>query len=89
MALLDVTPEEARELANREQSGEAMYDLGILYSTGQGVTMDYIEAHMWFNLAALKGILAAKEWRSDLAHEMTQDQIAEAQRQAREWLSKH
>ncbi len=89
MALLDVTPEEARELADREQSGEAMYDLGILYSTGQGVTMDYIEAHMWFNLAALKGILAAKEWRSDLAHEMTQNQIAEAQRQAREWLSKH
>lgn len=89
MALLDVTPDQARELADREQSGEAMYDLGILYSTGQGVTMDYIEAHMWFNLAALKGILAAKEWRSDLAHEMTQDQIAEAQRQAREWLAKH
>lgn len=89
MALLDVTPEEARELADREQSGEAMYDLGILYSTGQGVTLDYVEAHMWFNLAALRGILAAKEWRSDLAREMTQDQIAEAQRQAREWLAKH
>ena len=89
MALLDVTPEEARKLADREQSGEAMYDLGILYSTGQGVTMDYIEAHMWFNLAALRGILAAKEWRTDLAREMTQDQIAEAQRQAREWLAKH
>jgi uncharacterized protein len=32
----------------------ALYDLGIAYSTGSGgVEVDLIEAHKWFNLAAL------------------------------------
>jgi TPR repeat protein len=68
-------------------SGEALFDLGVAYSTGQGVPLDLIEAHKWFNLAALKGSQPAREWRTSLAREMTPDQIAEAQRQARAWLA--
>lgn len=89
MALMDVTPEEAIARANQEASGEALYDLGILFSTGQGVEMDYVAAHKWFNLAALRGSQEAKTWRQHLATEMSQFEIAEAQRQAREWLSTH
>ena len=89
MALLDISMEEAIVRADTEQTGEALYDLGILYSTGQGVEMDYIEAHKWFNLAALRGVMEAKDWRAEIAREMSMDQIAEAQRQAREWLSTH
>ena len=89
MALMDVTPQEAIERADREQSGEALYDLGILYSTGQGVELDYVEAHKWFNLAALRGSHEARNWRAELSMEMSSDEISEAQRQARQWLSVH
>ena len=70
-------------------TSEALYNLGLMYSNGEGVQPDYIEAHKWFNLAAMKGNIEARTWRSELAQEMTAAQVAEAQRQAREWLHTH
>ena len=67
---------------------EALYDLGVSYSTGRGgAPVDLIEAHKWFNLAALNGSAQAQECRADIAEDMTAREIAEAQRQARAWLS--
>jgi TPR repeat protein len=66
---------------------DALYNLGLAYSTGQGVTIDYVAAHKWFNLAAMKGSEIAKSWRAQISAEMSSGQIAEAQRLAREWLS--
>ena len=67
---------------------KALYELGIAYSTGSGgVTVDLIEAHKWFNLAALNGSLEAQECRADIAEDMSAREIAEAQRQARAWLA--
>jgi len=51
--------------------------------------VDYVAAHKWFNLAAMKGVNEARAWRAQLSREMSAVQIAEAQRQAREWLLKH
>jgi hypothetical protein len=68
---------------------DALYNLGMMYSTGRGVSVDFVEAHKWFNLAAVKGNSDAQTWRKELAQEMTTTQIAEAQRQARAWLSTH
>ena len=35
---------------------DALFELGITYSTGRGgIAVDLIEAHKWFNLAALNG----------------------------------
>src|SRR5687767_14672397 len=66
---------------------EALYDLGVAYSTGTGgVPVDLVEAHKWFNLAALNGSARAQECRADVAEDMTAREIAEAQRQARAWL---
>jgi len=70
----------------KEGRAEALYNLGLAYSTGQGVTIDMVAAHKWFNLAAVRGVEAAKSWRNQVASEMTTGQIAEAQRLAREWL---
>jgi uncharacterized protein len=65
----------------------ALFDLGIAYSTGSGdVEVDLIEAHKWFNLAALKGSEEAMMCRADISDDMTAREIAEAQRQARAWL---
>lgn len=71
----------------RQGRAEALYNLGLAYSTGQGVAIDYIAAHKWFNLAAMKGSELAKAWRAQISREMNSNQIAEAQRLAREWLS--
>ena len=67
---------------------EAYYTLGVAYSTGShGVGCDLIEAHKWFNLAAVKGHAEAQMCRADISDEMTAREIAEAQRRAREWIS--
>lgn len=66
----------------------AYYDLGVAFSTGsQGLACDLIEAHKWFNLAAVAGHEEAQLCRADISDEMTAREIAEAQRRAREWLS--
>jgi len=67
---------------------QACYDLGIAYSCGTGgVEIDLIEAHKWFNLAALAGSEEGQALRAEVAEDMTAREIAEAQRQARAWLS--
>jgi TPR repeat protein len=67
---------------------QALYELGVAYSTGSGgVEVDLVEAHKWFNLAALNGSQVAQECRADISEDMTAREIAEAQRQARAWLA--
>jgi TPR repeat protein len=67
---------------------EALYELGVAYSTGtHGLDVDLIEAHKWFNLAALNGSRRGQECRAEIAEEMTAREIAEAQREARAWLA--
>jgi TPR repeat protein len=67
---------------------DALFELGVTYSTGRGgVGVDLIEAHKWFNLAALSGCIRGQECRAEIAIEMTAREIADAQRQARAWLS--
>lgn len=66
----------------------AYYDLGVAFSTGsQGLGCDLIEAHKWFNLAAVAGHEEAQLCRAEVSDEMTAREIAEAQRRARHWLS--
>ena len=65
----------------------AYYDLGVAFSTGSyGAPCDLIEAHKWFNLAAVNGHSEAAVCRAEIADEMTAREIADAQRRAREWL---
>jgi TPR repeat protein len=89
MSFLDPRVVEAHVQAEATKTGDALYNLGLMYSTGNGVEMDYIEAHKWFNLAALQGNSAARNWRTELADEMSTEEVATAQREAREWLSTH
>ena len=66
----------------------ALYDLGVAYSTGSGgIDVDLVQAHKWFNLAAVSGDARAQECRAEISDEMTAREIAEAQRQARAWLN--
>ncbi len=86
MAFTDVEVQEAHQALQADPSGEDLYRLGLIYSTGEGDTANLVEAHKWFNLAAMMGSEAAKQYRGDLAREMSTAEIAAAQRAAREWL---
>ena len=87
VAYIDVDSLAQFEMEARTGRPEALYNLGLAYSTGQGVTQDYVAAHKWFNLAAMRGINEAKSWRNQIAEEMNAGQIAQAQKLAREWLN--
>jgi TPR repeat protein len=87
MAFTDSEIAEAHEAVRAGGDCENLYKLGLIYSTGQGGAVDLVQAHMWFNLAAVRGSEAAKEWRRELAEQMSKDDIAQAQKRAREWLS--
>lgn len=65
---------------------EQLYRLGLMYSTASGAASNLVEAHKWFNLAALRGYAPAKLCRREIADQMTSAQISQAQRAAREWL---
>jgi TPR repeat protein len=91
MARFDVTTFAPPEMAAAAGSTpDALYELGLLYCAGRDdVAVDLVTAHKWFNLAAIRGNDDAKRYRMEIAGEMSKRQIAEAQRQAREWLARH
>ena len=66
---------------------DALYELGVAYSSGSGVAFDLVEAHKWFNLAAVSGDVRGQQCRAEIAEEMSAREIAEAQRSARAWLA--
>ncbi len=76
-----------RQLADQGDAN-AQHNLGVMYAKGRGVTQDYVQAHMWYNLAATRGLKLGRKSRDSLAKQMTPAQIAEAQRLAREWKPK-
>ncbi len=69
-------------------NAQDLFDLGVAFSTGSGgVDVDLIEAHKWFNLAALNGNEEAVYCRAEISDEMTAREIADAQKAARAWLN--
>ena len=69
-----------------EASEDMFFHLGMMYSTGAEVPTDYVSAHKWFNLAAMRGNAEAIRLRREIATQMTDIEIAKAQRAARDWL---
>ena len=75
-------------LAAEQGDAAAQTSLGDLYKDGLGVAQDHVLAHMWFSLAAAQGYEGAARQRASVAGFMTSEQIAEAERLAREWKPK-
>ncbi len=71
--------------AAEQGHADAQYNLGVMYGKGQGVPQDYVFAHMWFNLSAAQGGEDARKNRDIAAELMTPEQIAQAQKLARDW----
>ena len=83
--------EAVRWLRRAAEQGNAngQFLIGFRYTIGDGGPQDLVAAHMWLNLAAAQSSgddreRSVKE-RDAVATRMTPEQIAEAQRLAREW----
>ena len=87
MARLDMSELNNLELAVQSGAPDALFQLGLMYSTGSEVDEDLVSAHKWFNLAALRGNAAAREYRIEISREMSKVEIAKAQGEARKWLA--
>jgi TPR repeat protein len=69
------------------EGADALFDLGMKYATGNSVPTDFVAAHMWFNIAAMRGNRDAVRLRREIAEQMSDAEIAAAQRAARDWLA--
>ena len=67
-------------------SAEALYELGIMHASGRSAPVDLVSAHKWFNIAAMNGHTDAARMRREIAAEMSDAEIGQAQRAARDWL---
>jgi TPR repeat protein len=70
-------------------NAEECFGLGMIYSAGAGVAVDMVAAHQWFNIAAMRGHKDAARLRREIAEQMSDPEIGQAQRAARDWLKAH
>lgn len=88
MARYEAHSRDMVEMAAAAGMPDALFELGLMYCSGRGVDLDLVEAHKWFNLAAVRGNEEARSYRTEIARELSRDEVGEAQRRARAWLSR-
>src|SRR4051812_46694899 len=79
MARFELNDGDRAMLGEASASAETYFNLGMMYSSGSNVPIDYVMAHKWFNLAAMKGNREAVRLRQEIAGEMSDSDIAAAQ----------
>lgn len=75
-------------MGERSQA-DMLCELGLMYATGRDCQADPVAAHKWFNIAAIRGSAEAARLRSELAQTLTKQQLVQALRDAREWMTLH
>jgi hypothetical protein len=68
---------------------DVLFERGLYWASGRGGVVNLVAAHQWFNLAALKGRGDAIRLRREVAEQMSEAEIAAAQREARAWMLAH
>ena len=63
---------------------KAQNQSGAMYATGRGVPKDMVQAYMWFSIADVQGFEKSSGQINLIEKAVTSEQIAEAQRRARE-----
>jgi uncharacterized protein len=81
MARFEMLDADSAPLGEGPAAGDVLFELGMMYSVGR--------AHKWFNLAAVRGNADATRLRREIADQMSEIEIAAAQRAARDWLRAH
>jgi hypothetical protein len=86
MARFEILDSNAAPLGAGPMSADMLFELGMMYSVGRDTPVDLVSAHKWFNLAAVRGSAEAIRLRREVADQMSDAEIAVAQRAARDWL---
>ena len=86
MARFEILDSTVASLGEGPAAGDMLFELGMMYSVGRDMPIDLVSAHKWFNLAAVKGNAEAIRLRREIANQMSDAEIAAAQRAARDWL---
>ena len=68
---------------------DVLFERGLYWASGRAGVVNLVAAHKWFNLAALKGRSDAIALRREVAEQMSDEEIATAQREARAWMTSH
>ena len=68
---------------------DVLFERGLYWASGRSGVVNLVAAHKWFNLAALKGRIDAIAMRREVAEQMSEIEIATAQREARAWMVAH
>lgn len=89
MARFEIYSADMAIMGEKPATAEILFQMGLDSACGRNGMTDLVSAHKWFNIAALKGSEDAARYRKEISGEMTREEIAEAQRSAREWLSMH
>jgi TPR repeat protein len=89
MARYEILDSDAAPLGEGPAASDMLFELGMMYSVGRDAPVDLVAAHKWFNLAAMKGNIDAIRLRREIAGQMSDVDIAAAQRAARDWLRAH
>ncbi len=76
----------------------SQFNLAIMYANGDGVPRDFVKAHMWWHIASVTAGSAGPGERifvgawnnmSQIAKEMSKEQVESAYRQSTEWMAAH
>ncbi len=86
MARIEIAGIDDATLGEANAGEDVFFQLGMMYSTGSTMPADYVTAHKWFNISAMRGNPDAIRHRRELADQMSEAEIAAAQRAARTWL---
>ena len=69
---------EFRRLAE-QGNASAQYNLGVMYSNGEGVPQNNVRAYVWYSVAAAQGDETARTNRDIISDRLTPDQLARGQ----------
>jgi len=68
-------------------SSVCQYYLGVMFLEGKGALQDFSQGHMWLNIASSRGHDKARKQLEKITQRMSAEQVAEAQKEARLWVS--
>ena len=66
-------------LAAEQGYVNAQYNLGLMYSIGEGVPQNNVRAYVWFSVAAAQGNEDARTNRDIISDRLTPEQLARGQ----------
>ena len=76
-------------LAAEAGNAVAQLNLGDAYTLGIGVAADPVSAYVWLSLAAAQGRQWPERRRIEIAHTMSDTQMAEAETRLTRWRAEH